>query len=166
MDHHQKILKIARSPWSDEAARLLATTLRGEPCFGVEDMRREIESSADTQLFRIATEEGATVAYVVLRVERYQGGAEGVLVAAAGRLAGAQLYSQVLPALEGMFRGVVSVRANPCRAGAIKHLLAAGYRPTHVTMRKPGPMPARGELAGAELIEALALAGADAEAIA
>jgi hypothetical protein len=165
MADREKILTIARAPWSDEAARLLATTLRGEPCFSVEDMRREIESSPDTELFGISTEEGATVAYVVMRVERYQGGAEGVLVAAAGKLAGAQLYSQVLPVLEGMFRGVISVRANPCRAGAIKHLLAAGYRPTHVTMRKPGPMPDRGELAGAELIEALALAS-DAEALA
>lgn len=132
----QKILTVERAAWCDDVARLLATTLRGVPCFTVDDYRLELERNPDAHLYRVVDELGGLVGVVILRLERYQGGAEGVLLAAAGRLAGAALYGQVLPALERMFSGVLSLRADPCRAGAIRELLKAGYLPTHVTMRK------------------------------
>lgn len=150
----QKILTIEPSAWSDDAARLLATTLRGVPCFTADDFRLELERNPDCRLYRVVDEQGERVAYVVLRIERYQGGAEGVLLAAAGKLAGAALYGQVLPALERMFTGVKTFRADPCRRGAIAELLKAGYLPTHVTMRKAAPARTRSQ---AELLEELAL---------
>lgn len=141
---NQKTLTIAQCAWSDDAARLLAGTLRNVPCYTAEDYRREVEAGGDTKLYSATDEAGATVGYVVLRVERYAGGAEGVLLAAAGKLAGASLYLQVLPALEKMFTGVQSFRIDACRSAVVKKLLSAGYLPTHFVMRKAAQnMPAR-----------------------
>jgi hypothetical protein len=152
MAPNEKLLTIESSTWSDEAARLLATTLRGVPCFTVDDYRLELERNPDARLYRVVDADAELVGYVLLRLERYQGGVEGVLLAAAGRLGGALLYGQVLPALESMFKGVKTYRADPCRRGAIAELLKAGYLPTHVTMRKAAATPSQ-----EELLEELAL---------
>jgi hypothetical protein len=152
-----KILTIESSPWCEDAARWLASTLRGVPCFTADDYRLELERNPDACLYRVSEEGGELVGFVLLRIERYQGGAEGVLLAAAGKLGGATLYGQVLPALEGMFRGVTSFRADPCRRGAIAELLKAGYLPTHVTMRKAAGVKAPAARNPEELLEALAL---------
>lgn len=135
----QKTLTVTAWVWCDEAARLLGATLRGVPCYTVDDYRREVEGGADTRLLRVATAEGATVGFVVVRIERYAGGAEGVILAASGRLAGVALYEQILPVIEGMFYGVKSFRIDSCRPGANRKLIAAGYLPTHVVWRKPAP---------------------------
>jgi hypothetical protein len=164
MEAREKILTIAEVPWCDDAARLLAGALRGEPCFTIEDLRQAVESDPDTRLYRGVDEAGELVGFVVLRVQRFAGGAEGVLLAAGGRLAGARLYGQVLPALERMFQGVVSLCAMPCRPGALRALLRAGYLPTHVTMRKAARVElpfAASRPRGDDLLSALALAGAD-----
>lgn len=146
-------LRIKASPWCEEAEQLLQSTLRGVPCFTVEDYAREIEQNIDCQLYSVATEAGALVGFIVLRIERYAGGAEGVLVAAAGRLPGANLYAQVLPALERMFRGVKSYRVDSCRSAGVLELMRAGYLPTHFVMRKAAvPVDL---LAGDDLLEAL-----------
>lgn len=131
----KKILTIAPCAWTAEAARMLASTVRGAPCFTVDDLRREVDGSPDCKLYRV-TDQGATVGYLVLRVERYAGGTEGVIVAAVGKLAGARLYPQMLPTIEGMFQGINSVRVDSCRKAGIAYLARAGYAPTHVTMRK------------------------------
>lgn len=156
METREKILTIAEAAWSAEAGAMLEAALRGVPCFTAADFELELERNPDCRLYRVAERDsGELVGFVVLRIERYQGGAEGVLLAAAGRLGGAQLYGQVLPALESLFTGVKSFRADPCRAGAIRHLLAAGYLPTHVTMRKAAS-PAPATRSEEELLEALA----------
>lgn len=149
-------MTITESAWCDEAARYLATTLRGVPCWRADDYRLELERNPDAKLYRIA-EGDKLVGFVVLRIERMTGGAEGVLLAAAGRLAGARLYGQVLPAIEALFTGVNSLRADPCRAGAVRELARAGYIVTHVTMRKIPAARPRGD----DMLEALARAGAD-----
>lgn len=158
MERQQKTLVIEACAWCAEAGALLASALRGVPCFTAEDFRQELERNPDTGLYRISDQEsGRLVGYVVLRVERYQGGAEGVILAAAGELAGARLYGQVLPVLERMFHGVSSFRVDPCRAGAIRELLKAGYLPTHVTMRKPaGKRASSAPARRGELLEELA----------
>lgn len=136
METH-KILTIAACAWCDEAARMLAATVRGAPCFKVDDYQRELDRDPNlNKLYRVSDEDGACVGYIVLRVEYFAGGAEGVIVAAAGRVAGARLYPQLLPEIERMFKGVKSLRVNTCREAGMRYLASAGYRPTHVTMRK------------------------------
>lgn len=128
-------LTIAPAAWCDQAAAMLARTIRGAPCYTVDDMRAEIEQGP-AALYSVTRDSGELVGYVVLRVELYQGGAEGVIVAGAGELMGAKLYGQVLPALERMFTGVSSIRVEACRRGAVRELLELGYLPTHAIMRK------------------------------
>lgn len=144
MEATQKILTISPSPWCDEAAAFLASTIRGAPCFTVEDYRRELAAHPTTRLFRVSGEAGELVGFVLLRLEQYAGGNEGVIVAAAGRLRGAALYGQILPALERLFSGVKTYRVEACRSGAVRELMKAGYAPTHFVMRKaavPAPAP-------------------------
>jgi hypothetical protein len=157
MEAREKILLIEPSPWCEEAARYLAATLAGVPCFTVADYLLEIDAGA-ARLYRV-TCEGELVGFFVLRVERYAGGAEGVILAAAGGLRGARLFDQVLPALERMFSGVSSIRVDTGRPGAIRQLLRAGYHATHVVMRKP-VSPAAPRPVGDDLLEALDRAGA------
>lgn len=154
-------LTLAASPWCEEAATLLEGTLRGVPCFTVDDYRRELEANPDCLLYRAVTEEGALVGFIVLRIERYAGGAEGVLLAAAGRLPGANLYAQILPVLEQMFHGVKSYRVDSCRSAGVLELIRAGYLPTHFVMRKaaiPGHVAA-----GDDLLEELAACNLEAQ---
>lgn len=154
----EKTLRIELAAWSDEAARFLAATVRGAPCFGVEDYRRELEANPDCRLYRGTDEAGRVVGYLVLRVERCSAGAEGVLVAASGRLAGARMYAQLLPQLERLFVGVRSFRAEACRSGAVRELMRAGYLPTHFVMRKAAPAPAMRD----DTLEALQACGGEA----
>lgn len=156
MEAREKILLIEPSAWCDEAAQYLSATLSGVPCFTVADYLAEVESGT-ARLYRV-TCEGSLVGFVVLRVERYSGGAEGVILAASGGLAGAHLFAQVLPVLERMFVGVSSIRVDTGRPGAIRQLLRAGYVATHVVLRKPvSPIP---RPLGDDLLEALDRAGA------
>jgi hypothetical protein len=137
----EKTLTIAPAAWSDEAARYLASTFRGAPCFTVDDYRRELETNPDCRLYRVS-EGPKLVGFVVLRLERFAGGVEGVIVAGAGRLVGAELFGVVVPALERMFSGVKSFRVEACRSGSVRELLKLGYLPTHFVMRKPASTPA------------------------
>jgi hypothetical protein len=151
-------LKLAPAAWCDRAAAMLASSIRGAPCYRVGDLRAEVLEGRAT-LVSVTSDAGELVGYVVLRVERYQGGAEGVIVAAAGKLAGAKLYGHVVPALERLFLGVSSFRIESCRRGAARELEALGYLPTHVVWRKIAPRP---ELAGDDRLEALHAAGGEA----
>jgi len=143
------ILTIAPAPWSDEAAAMLATTIRGAPCYTVRDLGAEV-MRGDATLYRVSAEDGRLVGFVVLRIELYEGGAEGVIVAGAGELAGARLYRQVVPALERLFTGVKSIRVESCRKAGTKALLELGYLPTHAIMRRV-VQPLRGD----DVLEAL-----------
>lgn len=109
---------------------MLSGTIRRAPAYSVDDLKR------DGTLYQVNEQGGALVGFLVLRVDHFAHGAEGVIVAAAGKLAGAALYAQVLPHLERMFRGIRSIRIDACRSGAVKRLMAAGYVPTHFVMRK------------------------------
>jgi len=114
---------------------MLATTIRGAPCYTVRDLGAEVLAGGAT-LYRVTAQDGELVGFVVLRIELYQGGAEGVIVAGAGKLAGAKLYRQVVPALERMFTGVTSIRVESCRKAGTRALLELGYLPTHAVMRR------------------------------
>lgn len=134
MEAREEVLTIAPARWCAEAERLLAASVLRAPCFTVEDYRRQVEDDPDCNLYRVAA--GAElVGYVILRVVRQAGGAEGEILAAAGRLRGADLTRDVLPKLLGMFRGVQGYRISTARTGLVKKLMAAGWRQTHATLR-------------------------------
>lgn len=159
MATHEKVIIIEAAAWCDQAAAMLASTIRGAPCYGVADYRREVEAG-QASLFRLSVRDTRElVGYALLRVEHYAHGAEGVIVAGAGELAGGRLYPQIVPALERMFIGVKTIRVESCRRAGSRVLGELGYLPTHVVFRKP----ARRELRGADRLEALAMCGSEAD---
>lgn len=113
---------------------MLARSIRRAPCFGVADYR----DMPGAMLYRVASE-GELVGYVVLRVVRQAHGAEGEIVAAAGRLPGADLTVAVLPALERMFSGVQGFTLTTARPGLLAKIAPLGYVVTHYTARKVAP---------------------------
>jgi len=135
MEARALILTISPATWCDQAAAMLATTIRGAPCYTVGDMRAEI-AAGGAKLYSVTADTGELVGYVVMKIEHYEGGAEGVIVAGAGRLMGARLFREVLPALERMFTGVRSIRVDACRGGSLRELMRQGYKPTHAIVRK------------------------------
>lgn len=159
----EKALKVEAVAWCDEAARYLASSFGGSPCFTLEDYRRELANNPDAKLYRVTEEAGGNlVGYVVARLEVYASGdAEGVIVAAAGRLVGARLYSQVLPGLEKLFSGVKCFRVEAFRAGAVRELARCGYVATHVVMRKVATPAGRVDVTDG-LLEAVTHAGGEA----
>lgn len=130
-------IKITRTHWTEEAARVLALSIIGAPCFTVEDYRRMIEDDPMlTGLYRVS-EGGRIVGFAVLRVEMYSGGAEGVILAAAGRLPGTDLTAALLDTMEKKFAGVKGFCIATARPGLKKKLEAQGYSLTHYVLRKP-----------------------------
>lgn len=128
-------LAITRVSWSDEAAKVLKSSTKWFPLATVEDYRLLLERDPEAALLRV-TSADKLVGYVILQVDRYAECSEGVIVAAAGRLPGADLVELVLPALERSFEGVVSYRLTTARRGLIRKLLRRGWLHTHAVMRK------------------------------
>lgn len=147
--------------WCDQAAKMLARSVIGAPCYSVEDYRQELASNPDCRLFRL-TAGAELVGFVILRVERYSRGAEGVIVAGVARLAGARLFAAVLPALEGLFQGVTSYRIEGARRGTVRECLRLGYLPTHVELRRPAAARARAWASRDDMLDDLAQCNVDA----
>lgn len=131
----EKVLTITPAAWSDEAARVLAASIRRAPSFGVADYRAALDQPG-AMLYRVAAE-GEPVGYVILRLVHQAHGTEGEILAAAGRLAGADLTRDVLPQLERMFAGVSAFTITTARRGLVAKLAPLGYAVTHYTLRKP-----------------------------
>lgn len=134
MEAAEKVLTITPAAWSTDVEAMLASSVRRAPCFGVEDYRAVLDQPG-AMLYQVKAA-GELVGYVILRVVHQAHGAEGEILAAAGRLAGADLTRDVLPALERMFSGVRCFRISTARPGLVKKLRAAGYELTHYTLRK------------------------------
>ncbi len=134
MEAAEKLLTILPARWCHQAEQMLARSVLRAPCFSVADYRRMVDEDADCNLYQVkaGTE---LVGFVILRVVDQSGGAEGEILAAAGRLDGADLTRDVLPALLKMFKGVKGYRITTARAGLVKKLAALGWSPTHTTLR-------------------------------
>lgn len=85
-------------------------------------------------LFRVAAD-GEAIGYYLLRVDYLPEGAEGVIVAAAGR-PGFDLAEMCLPYIEGQFKGCKSLRVHTARPGLVRKLAGVGWRPMEFVMKK------------------------------
>ncbi len=119
------------------AEAALGITLRNAGAFTVADYRRLLVTDpVNTGLYRV--EQGGKFAgFVILRVEYFSGGAEGVILAAAGAAPGTDLTAVLLPYLETIFKGVKCYRVSTARRGLAVKLQAQGYEITHYVLRKP-----------------------------
>lgn len=101
----------------------------------VADIRRQVEGNT-ARLFAVDID-GDQVAAFVLRVDQFEDGPQGVIVAAAGDGGGIDLVGVLLPYVEALFGpDVVSVRVHTGRPGLAKRLARQGYRLTELVLEK------------------------------
>lgn len=125
-------LTVAPAAWNDTAAALLLRAVDSKREH-LADLRATVES-AGAALFHVLAGD-RIVGAVVLRVDRFASGAQGVIVAAAGRLPGVRL-ADLLPHFEGRMTGVDSIRIHTRRQGMVRLLRRAGYRAAETVMVK------------------------------
>lgn len=124
---------IEPASWSDAAAAWLLRAVENK-----RDALADLESDVRTGVAQLmhVVHAGKPVAACVLRIDRYPSGAEGVIVAAGGKLAGARLLD-LLPEFERRFAGVRAIRIHTARRGMVRALARAGYRYAETILEKP-----------------------------
>ena len=128
-------MKLSSCTWSDEAARVLESSTKWFPLATVEDYRLLLERDPDASLYRCDDEDGL-VGFAILKIERFTGGSEGVIIACSAHKEGVHLVELLLPQLESLFAGVTSYRVTTAREGLIWKLQRAGWLQTHAVLRK------------------------------
>ena len=128
-------MRLSSCEWSAKAAEVLDASTKWFPLATVEDYRLLLECDPDAKLYRCDDEDGL-VGCVLLKLEHFTGGDEGVIIACAGHRENVHLVELLLPAIEGLFEGVMSYRVTTAREGVVWKLKNAGWLQTHVVMRK------------------------------
>lgn len=135
MAHVEKILTLQRArEWSAADDELIRPALQHA---NPSEIRFQVEHEG-AELWHVEHESEVIAAYV-LRVDVGPEGAEGVIVAAGGALAGIDLTAQVLPVIEGMFQGCRAVRIHTARPGMAKKLARQGYQLRELVFSKRVP---------------------------
>lgn len=104
---------------------------------GLVGIRAQVEAGA--RLFTVwhgEDDDRKMVGALVLRVDESIEGAEGVIVAAGGRLPGFDFTVDLLPHIETLFRGVRCIRIHTARPGMAAKLAAMGYAPREMVFAK------------------------------
>lgn len=126
-------LTVSPAAWNEAAAALLLRAVDSKSAH-LADLRDTVESAGAT-LFHVLSG-NRIVGAVVLRVDRFASGAQGVIVAAAGRLPGVRL-ADLLPHFEARMPGVDSIRIHTSRRGMVRRLLRSGYSISETVLVKP-----------------------------
>lgn len=125
MGQDEKSLTVRGMEWCEAAERMLATAMKSDPLAGVEALA-EMVNGGTAALYGVFSGVYFVGAYV-LRVDHKPHGAEGVIVAAAGRLKGVSLLGLLLPEAEKRFHGCKAIRVHTNRRGMLKELSKRGY---------------------------------------
>lgn len=127
MAHEPQALTLEPGQWGADADRLIAQALQhASPA----DIRHQVEHLG-ARLFYVR-HAGAIVAAFVLRVD----GREGVIVAAAGDLPGADLCASCIPAIESLFVGCSSIRYHTASPALARKLARMGYAAREIVCMK------------------------------
>lgn len=128
MEAGQKVLTVEPCEWSAQVADVLA---RAFTHGNTHDLGRDVRDGR-AALFGVRQGGELAGAWFVLRID----GDEGVIVAAAGAVPGVDLVADVVPEIEGMFRGVRRIRIHTSRPGMVKKLARQGYGAAEVVLFK------------------------------
>lgn len=123
------MIRVEKSPWSDEAAAHLAAAVIH---VSVSELAAQVAAGA--VLFRVSDDVGL-IGFYVLRVDHTADGAEGVLVAASGR-AGFDITATLVPHVERQFIGCKTMRVHTSRPGMARKLARQGYAGAEIILRK------------------------------
>jgi len=121
MAHDAQTLRLEPGAWGEDAAHWLAKALASAT---LDDLRTQWEQGAS--LFRILCGEQLVGAFL-LRVDQTSQGPQGVIVAAAAELAGVDMIASCMPAIEGMFQGVRSIRYHTQKPAIARKMARIGY---------------------------------------
>lgn len=114
-------LTFAPAPWCGLAETLLAEAAGCD----MANIRAQVVEGGAT-LFHVM-QCGKAVGAFVLRVDHLATHAEGVIVAAEGRVQGVDLIASCLPAIETLFKGCKTIRYHTSRAAMARRLTGMGY---------------------------------------
>lgn len=120
--------------WNPIAAAFLAPAMESDKLAGVEALREMVEQGEAT-LFHVRFGDFCVGAFV-LRVEQKPGGAEGVIVAAGGRMRGVSLLRATLADIERRFIGCASIRIHTARKGIVREFERFGYQRREIILSK------------------------------
>lgn len=120
--------------WNESHARFLAPAISCDPGATVETLKRLVKKR-QAQLFEVLAGSYVVACYV-LQIEQRDNGAEGVIVAAGGKLQGVSLLRTVLPHIERQFIGCRWLRVETARKGILRELGKYGFQPKQVLMLK------------------------------
>lgn len=125
-------LSIERA-WSEHAEAWLARA-QARSTRSTAPIRRKVEQgAAELLVFRRA---GKVVLVVAIEIEQHAHRKQLVILAAGGRLVGADLTQQLLPAIERLHGECDSARIQTARPGLKRKLIEQGYAVTHWIMEK------------------------------
>ena len=130
----QEISICPASGWNDAAAAFLVKAMASDPLAGVEALKISVENG-EAQLFHVLFNNYLVAAFV-LRVDQKPHGAEGVIVAAGGRLNGVSLLRLTLADIERRFIGCTSIRVHTARRGIMREFSRFGYAPREIILSK------------------------------
>jgi hypothetical protein len=122
MAHDSQALTLVQGAWGEDAAHWLAQALASAT---LADLHMQWEQGAS--LFRILSAEQLVGAFL-LRVDQTSQGPQGVIVAAAAEMAGVDMIASCMPAIEGMFKGVRSIRYHTQKPALARKMARIGYR--------------------------------------
>lgn len=132
----EKSLTLRPSTWLPSHAALFARALRCDPMVTPVTLQENV-AAGRALLFDVVDADGEILGAVVLRVEKRELGAEGVIDAAAGRLPFARSRFPVLVrAIEKQFYGVKFIRIDTASRSIMKAFARLGYSPRQMTLQR------------------------------
>lgn len=119
--------------WCDAAAAFLAAAMPHK-LNGTGALKRMLDAG-DAVLFGVYRGFYLVACYV-LRIDRHEFGADGVIVAASGRIPAGSLIASCMPTVESQFHGVDMIRIHTARPGLVRTLLKSGYTIRETVLEK------------------------------
>jgi hypothetical protein len=122
-------LTIEAGTWTDEAAHWLAQAK------GAATMADLIAQAKQGGLFYVR-HQGQTVGAFLLRIDQTASGPEGVIVAAAAKLAGVDMIESCMPTIEGKFSGCKFLRYHTGSPALARKMARRGFVPAEIVSIK------------------------------
>lgn len=137
---NSQALTLKPGGWCPDADHWIAQALQHAT---TAQIRHQVEQGGASVFYVMAGAE--CVGAFVLRADGTADGSEGVIVAAAGHLPGADLIETCLPQIEKLFINCRRIRYHTARPAMARRLVAHGYAPAEIVCMKEiknEPVPA------------------------
>jgi len=129
-------LSVIVEGWSAEAATDLEAAMAHDTQYGLDGLRRDV--MAGKVILLGVYERGQRAGTLCLRLDVFNHGVDGVLVAQGGRLQCGMAHKLLVPPMEALLMagGASRMRIHTTRAGAVRSLEHQGFKQDHIVMVK------------------------------